>query len=342
MRILLGMSGGLDSAYSARLLLDGGHEVEGAVLRMHEYTDLDAARAAASELGIKLHEIDVSDLFRQTVMKNFADEYRCGRTPNPCILCNEVVKFKALYDYALEKGFDRIATGHYARIASLNGRHAVLRGLDPKKDQSYVLWRLGEGVLSKLILPLGDMKKEEVRLSAEKERLSSASKAESRDICFVPDGDYAAFLESNFGRFPQGNFLDEAGKVLGRHRGIHHYTVGQRRGLGIALGERMYVKSISPEDHTVVLAPAGEACVSEFCIKDVVFSGAPALPEGGSMRAEVTLRYQARPIMADITRAGDRLIVRLEEKRHAVTAGQSAVFYDGDLLLFGGVICENT
>ncbi len=341
MRVLLGMSGGLDSAYSARCLLDAGHRVEGAILRMHEYTELDSARASARELGIALHELDVTELFRNTVIKNFAEEYRCGRTPNPCILCNERVKFRALLKYALENGFERIATGHYARITENGGRHAILRGVDSKKDQSYVLWRLDEGVLSHLLLPLGGMTKEEVRGSARSASLSTAEKAESRDICFIPDGNYAAFLESSFGAFPEGEFVDESGRVLGRHRGIHRYTVGQRRGLGVALGERMYVKAIDPGTARIVLAPAGEARVSELYLQSPVFSGiAPLLP-GETLRCEAVLRYQAKPVDAEVRCTGDRLCVSLAEPRHYVTAGQSAVFYRGDLLLFGGVICEN-
>ena len=338
MRVLLGMSGGLDSAYSARRLLDAGHEVEGAVLRMHEYTELDSARVSARELGIRLHELDVTDLFRETVIRSFAEEYRVGRTPNPCILCNERVKLRALCDYAIENGFDRIATGHYARIEERNGRHSILRGLDPKKDQSYVLWRLDEGVLSRLLLPLGEMTKDEVREDAKAVSLSSAERAESRDICFIPDGDYAAFLESFVGVFPEGEFVDEGGRVLGRHRGIHRYTVGQRRGLGVALGERMYVKAIDPETACVVLAPAGEARISELYLSSPVYSGMPPLRDGEEIEAEAVLRYQAKPVGARIRTDGDRLHVVLDEPRHSVTAGQSAVFYRGDLLLFGGVI----
>ncbi len=341
MRVLLGMSGGLDSAYSARRLLDEGHEVEGAVLRMHEYTELDSARTSARELGIPLHEVDVTELFQNTVIRNFAEEYRSGRTPNPCILCNECVKFRALRDYAGSNRFDRIATGHYARIVEREGRHSILRGCDPKKDQSYVLWRLDEGVLADLLLPLGEMSKEEVRRAAQSASLSSANRAESRDICFIPDGDHAAFLEACFGDFPEGEFVDETGKVLGRHRGIHHYTVGQRRGLGVALGERMYVKAIDPSEARIVLAPAGEARISELYLKSPVFSGMSPLADGEAVSAEAVLRYQAKPVKALVRAMGDRLHVTLAEPRHSVTAGQSAVFYQGDLLLFGGVICEN-
>jgi tRNA-specific 2-thiouridylase len=341
MRVLLGMSGGLDSAYSARCLLREGHEVEGAVLRMHEYTELDSARVSARELGIPLHEIDMTEQFRSIVIRNFAEEYRCGRTPNPCILCNECVKLRGLYEYARKNGFDRIATGHYARITRQNGRYSILRGLDPKKDQSYVLWRLDEGVLANLLLPLGEKRKDEVRSEARSASLSAADRAESRDICFIPDGDYAAFLESYFGGFPQGDFVDEEGKVLGRHRGIHRYTVGQRRGLGVALGQRMYVKAIEPKEARIVLAPAGEARVSELYLKSPVFTGMDPIGEGESILAEAVLRYQAKPVGAVIRAVGDRLHVTLSEPRHSVTAGQSAVFYRGDLLLFGGVICEN-
>ena len=203
------------------------------------------------------------------------------------------------------------------------------------------MWRLEEGVLANLLLPLGGMCKDDVRNAARASGLSSADRSESRDICFIPDGNYAAFLESRFGEFPEGDFVDEKGRVLGKHRGIHHYTVGQRRGLGIALGERMYVKSIDPIRGRVVLAPAGEARINQFYLKSPVFSGMDRLSDGESVTAEAVLRYQARPVSAQIRAVGDRLCVTLSECRHSVTAGQSAVFYHGDLLLFGGVICEN-
>ena len=338
MRVLLGMSGGVDSAYSAERLRREGHEVEGAVLVMHGHTELDAARAASRELGMQLHEIDVSELFERTVVADFICEYRHGRTPNPCILCNSAVKFAALFSYATENGFDRIATGHYARILEQDGRYSVLRGLDPKKDQSYFLWRLEQGVLEKLMLPLGDLVKEEVKNDADRIGLSSAKRGESRDICFVPDGDYAAFLERRCGSFPEGEFVSEDGRVLGVHRGIHRYTVGQRRGLGVALGERMYVKAIDPERSRVVLAPAGDASVTEFLLRDPVFSGAKPLQNGECLRAEVSLRYQARTAPARLFCEDGVLRVLLDEPRHAVTAGQSAVFYDGDRVLLGGII----
>lgn len=340
MRVLLGMSGGLDSAYSARRLLDEGHEVEGAILRMHEYTEIESAQASALELGIPLHIIDLSDRFRDTVIRNFVEEYSLGRTPNPCILCNEQVKLRGLYDYAKKHRFDRIATGHYARIIEQSGRHSILRGVDPKKDQSYVLWRLDEGVLANLLLPLGEMHKDDVRDAARLTSLSAVDRAESRDICFIPSGDYASFLEAQLGELPEGDFVDVTGRVLGKHRGIHHYTVGQRRGLSIALGERMYVKSIDPKNARVVLAPAGEARITELYLKSPVFTGMDPLASGESTRAEAVLRYQAKPVDSVVRAEGDLLHVTLCSPVHSVTAGQSAVFYRGDLLLFGGVICE--
>lgn len=338
MRILLGMSGGLDSTWSARRLLAEGHSVEGVFLVMHGETELDSARTAARALGIKLREIDCRARFCETVIQNFASEYRVGRTPNPCIVCNREVKFRELLRAADEGGFDAIATGHYARVGERDGRYFVRRGVDPSRDQSYVLWGLGQQVLSRLVLPLGDAYKREVRDEARRASVVSADRPESREICFIPDHDYAAYIERHFGPSLPGHFVDAEGKVLGEHRGILHYTVGQRRGLGIALGERMYVSEIRADDNTVVLMPAEDREVTEFRLLSPIFSGAVPPSDGESLHAEVAVRYQARTIGATLIRAGEAWRVVLDTPLRSVTAGQSAVFYDGDVLLLGGFI----
>ncbi len=338
MRILLGMSGGLDSTWSARRLLDAGHSVEGAVLVMHGDTELTSAREAAAALGIALHEIDCRARFCETVIRDFASEYRRGRTPNPCIVCNREVKFRELLCAADQGGFDAIATGHYARIGERDGRYFIRRGADASRDQSYVLWGLGQDVLSRLVLPLGDAYKSDVRDEARRASVASADRPESREICFIPDHDYAAYIERHFGASPPGHFVDTQGRVLGEHRGILHYTVGQRRGLGIALGERMYVSEIRPDDNTVVLKPAEERSVTEFRILSPIFSGALPLADGERLHAEVSVRYQAKPIGATLAREGEEWRVTLDEPIRSVTAGQSAVFYEGDALLLGGFI----
>ena len=338
MRILLGMSGGLDSTWGARRLLDEGHTVEGACLVMHDETELSLARDAAAALGIALREIDCRARFRETVIRNFASEYSAGRTPNPCIVCNREVKFRELLRAADEGGFDAIATGHYARIGESEGRYFVRRGADASRDQSYVLWSLGQEVLSRLVLPLGGAYKSEVRDEARRAAVASADRPESREICFIPDHDYAAYIERHFGATAPGHFVDAQGNILGEHRGILHYTVGQRRGLGIALGERMYVSEIRPDDNTVVLRPADSSSISEFRLLSPIFSGALPLGDRESLHAQVSVRYQAKPIGATLIREGEDWRVLLDTPLRSVTAGQSAVFYDDDRLLLGGFI----
>lgn len=342
MRILLGMSGGLDSSYSALKLIEEGHSVEGAVLIMHDYTELDSARASARELGIKLHEIDCRELFAKAVIPDFISQYRKGRTPNPCVICNREVKFKVLLDYAMENGFGRIATGHYARICKKrlgNAEKSVIcRAGDLTKDQTYMLWRLPREVIDKLLLPLSDLTKDEVRYLAGEKGISSAEKKESQEICFIPSGDYAGYIENIYGKSPEGEFVDENGNVVGKHKGIIHYTVGQRKGLGIALGQRAFITDINPlTDKITVSFSAKET--NEFTISDIVFSGCEEMPTGSSSELYVKIRYQAPPVPARIEMLDEkRARVLLSRPAKSVTSGQSAVFYDGDALAFGGFI----
>ena len=214
MKILVGISGGVDSAFCANRLLLEGHEVEGAVLLMHEHTEIASAEAAARDIGIKLHVVDVREEFEKVVKENFISEYLSGRTPNPCIICNEKVKFARLYSYAMENGFDAIATGHYAKIVKLGERYAVARSADEKKDQSYMLYRLSQNILSALILPLSDIPKADVRRESAEQGISAADRKDSQEICFLPDGKYAEFIEQKRGISPPGNFVDEEGNIL--------------------------------------------------------------------------------------------------------------------------------
>lgn len=338
MRILLGLSGGLDSAYSAKLLLDKGYEVEGAVLIMHGCTELDDCRAVAESLSIPLHVIDCRDAFSRSVEQNLIDEYLAGRTPNPCIICNSEIKFKYLYEYAKANGFDKIATGHYARIEKEGGVYSVNMARDTKKDQSYMLWRLPQEILSSLVLPLAERKKEEIRRDALENSLPSASKSESQEICFIPDGDYASFIEQRRGKCPEGYFINNVGKILGTHKGIIRYTVGQRKGLGIALGERMFVSSINARDNTVTLSREDETRDSLF-VEGIIFSSVPPMQEGETREYSVKLRYLQAPVKASLTYLGDgRGRVALSEPVRAVTPGQSAVFYEGNRLALGAFI----
>ncbi len=342
MRILLGISGGLDSAYAAKKLIAEGHEVEGAILVLHPYAEIESAREAARQLGIPLHEIDGRERFRALVQKEFASEYLRGRTPNPCVICNRTVKLPLLYEYAMANGFDRIATGHYAFVKEENGRYAIAMGRDASRDQSYVLWPLSQEILSRLCLPLADMEKEDIRTAAREEGLSVAVRKESREICFIPDGDYAGFIR-DFAGIPakEGDFVDENGKVLGRHAGILNYTVGQRKGLGISLGKRMFVTAISAENNTVTLSDDPNVTVSEFYIESAVFSGLCEPAQGEVLAAQARVRYQSPLRTAQVTYLGQgRAHVMLSEPARAVTPGQSAVFYKDGTVLFGGVIAD--
>lgn len=338
MKILLGMSGGLDSAYAARKLLQSGHTVEGAVLRMHCYTEIEDARLAAEDIGIPLHVIDAEMKFEQCVVENFVNEYLRGRTPNPCIVCNSDVKFRLLLDFALEHGFDAIATGHYAEIVRCGTRYAVKRANDSSKDQSYMLWRLPQDILSRLILPLANEEKRLIREEARKEGLVASDRGESQEICFIPSGDYADFIEKRTYPSPHGNFIDTDGRVLGEHKGIIRYTVGQRKGLGIALGERVFVTDINVADNTVTLSP-DDSFSDEICVSGAVFSGMDEPRVREQIALSVKVRYLAKPIPCVAEYLGEgRLRVKLSLPQRAVTAGQSAVFYREDAVMFGGFI----
>lgn len=355
MKILLGMSGGLDSTYAASLLSQG-NEVEGAVLLMHDGTDISAARRSAEEVGIPLNVIDVRDEFEKQVVSYFVGEYARGRTPNPCAMCNPRVKIGKLCGFAASNGFDRVATGHYARrCVGSDGRYHIAMGDDARKDQSYMLWGLSQEQIRYLMFPLGELKKTDIRASAAIRGFSSASAKESQDICFIRDGGYAAFVESRLGCSPEGNFVDAQGNILGKHRGIINYTVGQRRGLGIALGERMFVSEIRADNNEIVLEPGGGALALGMRVSGLNFQSlAPeiafdAVKSRGSRSAELEfackIRYAARPVEASVSftsaeRDGVGLAceVRFAEPLGSVTPGQSAVFYLGDAIAFGGWI----
>ena len=338
MKILLGMSGGLDSTFAAYKLSKCGHEVEGAVLKMHEFTEISDARLAAEDMGIPLHVIDATAEFENCVVENFVSEYLNGRTPNPCIVCNSEVKFRLLLDYALKHGFDAIATGHYAEIVRCGDRYAVKRARDSAKDQSYMLWRLSQDVLSHLIFPLADEEKRSIREEARAEGIVSADREESQEICFIPSGDYAEFIESRTFPSPHGNFIDKTGNVLGEHKGIIRYTVGQRKGLGIALGERVFVTDINVHDNTVTLSP-DDSFSDVIYVSGAVFSGIEEPKKGEVLLLSVKVRYLAKPVSCAVEYLGDgRAKVNLAIPQRAVTAGQSAVFYVGDVLSFGAFI----
>lgn len=336
MKILMAMSGGVDSAAAAMLLSGEGHTVVGCTMRLagteREDREILRAQASAASLGIEHRVLDLRREFEREVISPFAAAYREGKTPNPCIFCNAAIKFGAFFDYAMQKGFDRIATGHYARIEG--GR--LLKAQDAAKDQSYVLYRLTRAVLDKTLFPLGNLQKAEARAIAEGAGLASARAEESQDICFVPDGDYAAFLARRSGTVaPCGHYIDRDGHILGEHRGITHYTLGQHKGLGIALGRVRYVTHIDPVANTVTLGDEEELYTRETTLADLhLIVGRADAP----FTAAVKLRYRQREVACTVYPADCGARIVFKEPRRAPTPGQSAVLYDGDTVLGGGYI----
>ncbi len=339
-KVLLGMSGGIDSTYAVLKLRSLGYEVEGAILKMSEHTDVPAAQRAADALGVKLHIVDCTKEFSSCVVENFVSEYCAARTPNPCIVCNREVKFKKLCECAKNVGCDTVSTGHYARVLynTENGRYYISRGLDDRKDQSYVLWRLSQEELEMLFFPLSDDVKTEVKERSKEMALPSAQAKESQEICFIPSNDHTSYIEDLLGeKFAEGDFVDACGKVLGKHKGVARYTIGQRKGLGISLGKHAFVTSIDPVSNTVTLGDEAELFKNEFDISNLVFQKR-VITDGESARLLVKIRYAAKPAACTVTVSADKAHVVLDENARALTPGQSAVFYDGNDVVFGGFI----
>ena len=341
MRVLVGMSGGVDSSYAAIKLKEDGHDVEGALVIMHEYSETESAMLAAERIGIKIHIIDARSEFDKIVKANFVEEYSNARTPNPCIVCNPHVKFRALADYARLNGFDRIATGHYAKAREyqIDGEcvPVIAKSLDTGKDQSYMLYRLPPDIITMLLLPLGDMTKDEVKAEMARHNLSELIKKDSQEICFLPGGDYPSYIEAIKGSFPDGDFLDTDGTYLGKHNGFIRYTVGQRKGLGISSSSRLFIKDIDPIKNTIILSNEPPV-IAEFIIDDAVFAidQAKITP---NMVFEIKVRYQARPDRGRVELiSGKKAVIYLENPVKSVAPGQSAVIYDGDAVIGGGFI----
>jgi tRNA-specific 2-thiouridylase len=349
-RVVVAMSGGVDSSVAAALLVEQGYEVVGITLKLSasasrccSLEDAEDARRVAECLGIRFFVANYTDQFRREVVEPFADAYLAGETPIPCVACNGRLKFGRLLERARALGAHRVATGHYARLAraapNANGnRWQLWRGRDRRKDQSYFLFDLDQARLARLVFPVGALTKEEVRERARSLGLATADKPESQEICFVPDGDYARVVESvRPDAVPgRGTIVDEAGAVLGEHRGIHHFTIGQRRGLGVAQGARRYVKAIDPTRNEITVAPAERlrsrgARVGRVCWID----GAGPPPDGA---VEVQVRYRHRAAPARLAPHADGVEVWFDEPVSAVTPGQAAVFYAGDRVLGGGWI----
>jgi tRNA-specific 2-thiouridylase len=348
--LVVALSGGVDSAVAAALVAEAGHRVVGISMRLYDAAgtsasvggrccgprDLEDARAVCAHIGIPFYVADESEAFARAVIDDFVSEYAAGRTPNPCVRCNEQIKFAPLLRRARALGAAGLATGHYARIEERAGRRRLLRATDPRKDQSYFLFAMGEAALDYVQFPVGGMTKDEVRARARAFGLPNADKPDSQEICFVPDGDHAALIERRGGGGAPGEIVDESGRVLGRHGGVHHYTIGQRRGLGIAAADSLYVLRLDAAHARVVVGPEVALEQRDVAVSDVRWTGgaAPDAP----VRAQVQIRYRHAPQPATVAPEGNGARVMFDEAERAVAPGQAAVFYQDDVVLGGGWI----
>ncbi|PYG87455.1 tRNA (5-methylaminomethyl-2-thiouridylate)-methyltransferase [Ruminiclostridium sufflavum DSM 19573] len=354
-KVMLGMSGGVDSSVAAAILLQQGYEVIGVTLQIWQdmneemqkseggccsLSAVDDARRVANRLGIPYYVLNFKDIFNKTVIEYFKEEYFRGRTPNPCIACNRHVKWQAMLDKAVSMGIDYIATGHYAKVLynTESGRYILKKSVTDRKDQTYALYNLTQEQLSRTVMPVGDYPKEQIREMAREMGLSVASKPDSQEICFVHDNDYGRFLAESCGKkIVPGKFVDTRGNILGEHRGIVHYTVGQRKGLGIAFGKPMFVVGLDADTNTVVLGDDSEVFSNELTAADLNFISVDKPADG--MRVGAKVRYSAKESPATIhVLNDDRVRVVFDEPQRAITPGQAVVFYDGDAVVGGGTI----
>lgn len=351
--VAVAMSGGVDSSVTAALLLKQGYHVIGVTMQIWDpgqseggaepagcCSAVEDARKVANKLGIDHYVLNFHAIFKQRVVQNFCREYLGGRTPNPCVVCNREVKFGALLEKSLDLGADYLATGHYARIVYEENRHryTIKRARDSRKDQTYFLYTMTQAQLARTLFPLGDYTKDEVRQMAGDLGLKVAEKPESQEICFVPDNNYRKFLRDNAGLdIEPGPFLDLAGRQVGVHQGIPFYTVGQRRGLGLALGEKIYVVAIDPQRNAVIVGPEQALCSSTLVAGDLNFVLVDGITE--PERVEAQIRYNGTPAPAVVSPVADhRVQVDFNQCQRAITQGQAVVFYQGDYLFGGGTI----
>lgn len=355
-RILVAMSGGIDSSVAAVMLHEQGYEVIGITMKTWDYAtsgstsketgccsldSINDARTLAVDYGFPHYILDIRDEFGSFVIDNFIDEYLAGRTPNPCVLCNTHIKWEALLKRANMLDCEFIATGHYAKTRTENGRHVISKGLDEAKDQSYVLWGLSQESLHRTRFPLGGFHKSEIKqMAIDMNRKELANKSESYEICFVPDNDYRGFLKHNVPDLEKkvdgGDFVLRDGTKVGKHKGYPFYTVGQRKGLEIALGEPMYVLEIQPETNHVILGKVDELQQSKATVRNLNLIKYANIHE--PMEALTKIRYKDKGCMSDIVQVGDKMEVNFHHSVSAIAPGQSAVFYEGNDLLGGGFL----
>ena len=353
-KVAVGMSGGVDSSVAAYLLKEQGYDVIGVTMQIWQDEDplaqaenggccglsaVDDARRVADRLGIPYYVLNFKREFKENVIDYFMDEYMHARTPNPCIACNRYVKWEALLNRARELGCDYIATGHYARVVQLdNGRYALKKSATDRKDQTYALYNLTQEQLAHTLMPVGEYEKEQIREIAAKIGLLIANKPDSQEICFIPDNDYAGYIERESGKtFPKGNFVDLEGNILGTHKGIIHYTIGQRKGLGLSMGSPVFVVDIRPETNEVVIGSNLDTFHDSLYAGKVNLMSVDALEGEREVVAKIRYSHKGAPCRIKMVNE-DTVLCKFEEPVRAITPGQAVVFYDGDIVLGGAVI----